>query len=47
MLKAKIPGAWHWGASSGLLSKLEDLLRAVRTGENRGRHAVYVHPADA
>lgn len=47
MLKAKAPGAWHWGATSGLLSKLEDQQRAVRNGEARGRHAVYVHPAHA
>ena len=47
MLKTKAPGAWHWGATSGLLSKLEDQHRVLRVGVTRGRHAVYVHPAHA
>ena len=47
ILRAEAPGACHWGATSGLLSRLEDQHRAVRTGETRGRHAVYVHPTHA
>lgn len=46
MTKGKQPGSWHWGASSGLLSKLAKQQRVVVVG-TRGRHAVYVHPTHA